>query len=104
MSGSNEDLIAELNKETARLSWEELERHFARGSVIKVAAGVDLIEVAALFANDEAKTIEAQIAEGKVGHATMDDARIWNDSEAEFWAVVVAPWVLVQLAERKLDS
>jgi len=35
-----------LNLETARITWPELERYFASGKVIHVAATLDLIEVA----------------------------------------------------------
>jgi len=96
MSETNEELTARLNQETAKLSWTELERHFARGSVIKVEQGEDLILTAALFANDDAKAIEDKISQGLVANATMDDAKTWNERQSEFWAVVVAPFVLVQ--------
>ncbi|MFT5113162.1 MAG: hypothetical protein ACI8P9_002490, partial [Parasphingorhabdus sp.] len=31
-----------------------------------------------------------------VRQAEIEDARRWNESQSELWAVVVAPWVLVQ--------
>ncbi len=96
MSETNEELTARLNQETAKLSWTELERHFARGSVIKVEQGEDLILTAVLFANDDAKAIEDKISQRLVANATMDDAKTWNERQSEFWAVVVAPFVLVQ--------
>ena len=96
MSESKEDLLTSLNKETAKLSWNELERHFARGSVIKIEQGEDLIETAVLFANDDAKAIENKISKGLVSNASIDDAKTWNERQSEFWAVVVAPFVLVQ--------
>ena len=36
MTTPNDILRAKLNLETAQLQWSELERHFARGDVIKV--------------------------------------------------------------------
>jgi len=96
MSETNEELLTRLNKETAKLSWNELERHFARGSVIKVEQGEDLIKTAVLFANDDAKAIEDKLSQGLVVNSTMDDAKTWNERQSEFWAVVVAPFVLVQ--------
>ena len=39
----------ELHLETARINWQELETHFARGVVIRVDSDLDLIEVASLF-------------------------------------------------------
>lgn len=103
MSETNEELIARLNTETAKLSWQELERHFARGSVIKVEQGEDLILTGVLFANDDAKSIEDKLTQGLVSHATMDDAKTWNERQSEFWAVVIAPFVLVQEIMPKMN-
>ena len=36
------------------------------------------------------------MADGRVGDVSPDLARAWYDRNAELWAVVVAPWVLVQ--------
>jgi hypothetical protein len=94
-------LRAKLNLETARLQWSELERHFARGSVIKVASGMDLVDSALHVAENKAATIEAWLADGRIARAEMSDAEDWHARKPTFWAVVVAPWVLVQEA---LDS
>jgi hypothetical protein len=104
MSQDHDELIAQLNNETAKLSWSELEKHFARGSVIKVTKGMDLIEVAAIVAKDDKPSLEAMMADGSVGNATTDDAKLWHECSNDFWAVVVAPWVLVQAIDNKLDS
>jgi hypothetical protein len=89
-------LRAKLNAETGRLGWKELERHFARGAVIKVAPGMDLVEVALHIARDNRPSIEAWLAAGQIHRASSDDARDWHDRDARFWAVVAAPWVLAQ--------
>lgn len=85
-----------LNAQTARIEWEELQRHFARGVVIKVAPELDLIHVAARLTDDDKAAFEAWLASGQVARATDDDARTWVRTQPSFWAVVVAPWVLVQ--------
>jgi hypothetical protein len=36
------------------------------------------------------------LASGKVGDVSPDLARGWHQNNAELWAVVIAPWVLVQ--------
>lgn len=89
-------LKARLNLDTGRIDWPMLARHFARGSVIVVAAGTDLVEVAAAFAEDDHGRLEIWLAEGRVAKATDADAQGWHARSAVFWAVVVAPWVLVQ--------
>lgn len=100
----DQELINQLHSETARLPWSELERHFARGSVIKVAKGTDLIKVAVMIANDNKTELEALMQEGSVANASLEDAKQWHECSSEFWTVVVAPWVIVQESERKLDS
>lgn len=85
-----------LNAQTAKIEWQELQRHFARGMVIKVAPGLDLVEVAARLVADDKAAFEGWLEQGLVCNASDDDARAWSDSQPTFWAVVVAPWVLVQ--------
>lgn len=91
-----EVLYAKLNGETARLAWPELQRHFARGVVIKVGPGLDLVEVATQFALDDKSSILNQMNAGLVARASAEDAIGWNERQSVFWAVVAAPWVLVQ--------
>ena len=88
----------ELNEQTAKIEWKELERHFARGVLIKVTPELDLVEVGAAMVRDDVKLLEVWAKEGKVVRAGEEDARRWVDSDPVFWAVVVAPWVLVQEA------
>ena len=90
------DLRTKLNAETGRLVWTELERHFARGVVIKVDTSLDLIEVAVSVSEDEKKKVEEWMNTGLVGHPSTEDARDWVERQPDFWAVVVAPWVLIQ--------
>ena len=90
---------AELNLETARVYWQELETHFARGVVIRVDSDLDLVVVATCLANDDKPAVEQWINTGKVQHLEMHVAKDWSTRAPELWAVVVAPWVVVQ--ERK---
>jgi hypothetical protein len=96
---SHDELVAHFNAQTAQLAWAELARHFARGVVVKVAAGMDLIAVAVAMAQDRAEEIETWTQAGQIQRATDDDARYWHEQDSVFWAVVVAPWVLVQEIE-----
>lgn len=93
---SDEQLLAHFNAQTARLGWQELVRHFARGVVVKVASDMDLVTVAAALARDRADEVDAWTRAGKIQRAGDDDAREWHERDSVFWAVVVAPWVLVQ--------
>ena len=85
-----------LNAQTGRLTWPELVRHFARGAVVVVAPGEDLVTVAEAMVGDNQDVIERLYEEGRLRRARDDDARCWDENNTRFWAVVVAPWVLVQ--------
>ena len=99
MNDEIQKLHAQLNAETGKIEWAELERHFARGAVVKVNATLDLVEVATCMARDDAEAIRGWMADGMVARATEADARTWGERRPLFWAVVAAPWVLVQEIE-----
>jgi hypothetical protein len=86
-----------LNLETARITWPELERYFAGGKVIHVAAILDLVEVATTLAEDHTHKLQQWIQTQQVGQLRDETAIDWaNRHPNNLWAVVVAPWVLVQ--------
>ncbi|MBK1717390.1 DUF2288 domain-containing protein [Thiocystis violacea] len=89
---------ARLNQETARIPWRELQRFFAQGRVIEVAQGLDLIEVGLCLARDEAATVAAELSAGRIVPVGDAQARAWLAADAEVWALVVKPWILVQEA------
>ena len=98
--GERQHSKQDLNQQTARIRWQELETHFARGVVIEVDSELDLVEVATCFANDDKAAVEQWINDGRVQHLRMATARDWEAREPELWAVVVAPWVVVQERRR----
>ena len=70
-----EQLRTKLNAETGKLTWAELERHFARGAVIKVAGELDLVAVAEAVAEDHKDAVEDWMKRGVVAHPDVADAR-----------------------------
>ncbi|MDH5601769.1 MAG: DUF2288 domain-containing protein [Gammaproteobacteria bacterium] len=101
---SDEELRAHLHGETSKLPWVDLQKHFARGVVFKVARGTDILDVAIVMSRDDKDTLKEWIDEGKVIGAEIDDAKKWFETDASLWTVVIAPWVLVQEIDKKLDS
>jgi len=93
---NDDELQQALNLETGKISWTELQRQYARGHLIKISSELDLIKTAMKFVRDDKQAIEQWIADEKIIPATDEDARIWHEKQADFWSVVVAPWVLVQ--------
>ncbi|KEF30914.1 hypothetical protein D777_02856 [Marinobacter nitratireducens] len=95
-SHSPDDLKSKLNLETSRIRWHELQTYFARGQVVRVASELDLIGVASELAADNKAQFEQWMSSGQVGDVPPDLAQSWFDQNTELWAVVIAPWVLVQ--------
>ncbi|HUX63872.1 DUF2288 domain-containing protein [Sulfuricella sp.] len=92
----NDILRAKLNRETSRISWKELLRFFAAGTVIAVSAELDLVEVAIQISNDNKALIEQWMLEKRVDKVSDAQAKDWLETDATLWAVVVRPWILVQ--------
>lgn len=90
------DLRTRLNLETGRVGWKDIEILFARGMVMVVAPELDLVEVAALTAENDTRQIKIWSDQGMVGAMSSEQALDWQSREAELWAVVVAPWAFVQ--------
>jgi hypothetical protein len=96
---TRENLSAKINLETSRIAWSELQRFFAAGTAVYVAADLDLIEVATRIAEDDKAQVESWMRQGLVGQVSDEQAHAWFEGDAELWAVVVKPWVLVQPAD-----
>lgn len=93
---SYKELCGILNEQAGKMVWAELEKHFARGVVIKIAVDMDLIDVAATIIEDNKTQIEEWMALSKVSNVTAEDAKNWVERQPEFWGVVAAPWVVIQ--------
>jgi len=87
---------AKLNQETARIDWSALQPFFARGQTVLVRPGLDLVAVATAFASDQRDVVATWMEAGEVARVSDAQAEDWSQTNAEMWAVVVAPWVLIQ--------
>jgi hypothetical protein len=89
-------LYAKLLGETASITWKELQPFFARGALLWVETSMDLIEVAEAVAENEASKVSTWLASGQVAKVSETRAMDLVERDPTLWAVVVAPWVLVQ--------
>lgn len=96
VTNQQEILRSKINRETARIAWKELQRHFASGYTVAVSTDLDLIEVALQMSADNMVQFAEWLSAGKVGKVTDEQAAAWYESGAEMWSVVISPWVLVQ--------
>lgn len=96
MTDESSMLYAKLLGETAAIRWQELEPFFARGALLRVASALDLVAVALAVAQDDRPNVAGWLSGGTVARLTEEQARDWLTRDPALWAVVVAPWVLVQ--------
>jgi len=96
------ELHDKINRETGRVKWSELERHFASGSVIWVSEALDLIDVALRVAHDDREAITRWMNEGSVAKVSDAQAQGWLEADEVLWASVVSPFVLVQPEKKQL--
>ena len=99
---SREQLLREeFHQQTARIPCHELQTYYAQGSVIRVGDALNLVEVAVQLGMDNTEQFQAWIAGGEIAPVSEAEAQAWFDSNPTLWAVVAAPWVLVQDAGEK---
>ncbi len=87
---------AKVNMETARIAWRELQRFFASGAAIYVSRDLDLVEVAFQVSEDNRDMAARWMDSGHIARVTDEQAQAWYEADADMWAVVVSPFVLVQ--------
>jgi hypothetical protein len=97
--GREKLLREEYHGQTAQIGWHELQTYYARGSVIIVAPSLDLVEVAVQLGLDNTDQFQAWIDATEVAAVNDEQAAAWYAANTQLWAVVAAPWVLVQKQE-----
>lgn len=89
-------IMADLNRETAKIPFSELQRFFASGLCLQVADSVDLLETVAEIAMDNKEQLETWMADNTIAAVTDEQATTWLADDKMLWAVVLAPYVFVQ--------
>ncbi len=89
-------LRQEFHSQTAKIRWHELQTYYAHGNVVRVAEGLDLVEVAVQLGLDNTQQFQDWIAEHRIAAVHDEQALAWYEADAVLWAVVAPPWVLVQ--------
>ncbi|MYN47550.1 DUF2288 family protein [Pseudoduganella sp. FT93W] len=90
------ELRNKVNRETARLPWTELLKHFAQGNVVWIADTLDLVDVAVRISHDDKANISRWMEAGLLAKVNDEQAQRWLETSAELWACVVSPFILVQ--------
>lgn len=61
-----------------------------------MAGDCDLVEAALAVAQDDGDKVAHWMASGQLGRLEVEQAKDWQARDPDLWAVVIAPWVLVQ--------
>jgi hypothetical protein len=96
MSEQPSTLYAKLLGETAPITWAELQPFFARGAVLWADGNQDLIAMATALAENDQTQVRQWLDAGLLGKLEDATAADLAQRQPSLWAVVVAPWVLVQ--------
>jgi hypothetical protein len=97
---AREELLRqEYHGQTARIHWHDLQTYYAQGSVVSVAPQLNLVDVAVQLGMDNTACFQQWIDAGDVASVSDQQALAWYEANEELWAVVAAPWVLVQRRE-----
>lgn len=93
MTANREELA--LQVDVAEWGW--LRPHGERGGLVVVSSLLDLAEVGARVAADDAAAIQSWIAAGDLGKPTAAQLEAWNAApDRRFRMLVVSPYVLMQ--------
>lgn len=93
------DLKEALNRQTAKIDWNSLQPFFAQGLLINVDKGLDLVEMATHFAENSHQLIQNYLDTAQIRKVDDAEALLYVKHNPTFWAVVVDPWVLVQVVD-----
>lgn len=93
MTTTREELALEVDV----AEWGWLRPHGERGGLVVVSSLLDLAEVGARVATDDATAIQSWIAAGDLGKPTAAQLEAWNAApDRRFRMLVVSPYVLIQ--------
>lgn len=95
-SNDPESLKQKLNRDTAKINWLALLEHQQNEAVVEVDASLDLIQVACEFVQDNKKQVAQWLQSELIAKVSDEKSASWQQQDRVVWAVVVAPWVLVQ--------
>lgn len=85
-----------VNLETSQIAWKELQRFFASGAAVYVDPMLDLVEVAYQFSIDNKEQVALWMQKNQLALVSDQQALNWLETDAQVWAVVIKPWILVQ--------
>ena len=94
-----QDLRAELAETLDEAEWEWLMPHAKRDAIVIVAPELNLLDVGVAIASDDKASVESWINQQQLSKPSPEQLSDWgNEPTRRFKALIVQPYVLVQLA------
>ena len=97
----NDNVLDNIHGQTSKIAWRELARFFAGGKVLLVDNSLNLVEVAAAVSSDNTQTVSQWVDANQLAAVSDEQALDWQQKDECLWAVVTAPWVLVQMIKKQ---
>jgi len=93
------ELRKSLEAECDYLTWQDLEKHFARGAIRVISTEANLINNAIDIAENNTQKISTALENNSIYEPSSTQALHWQQHNSNFLCVVVAPFVLIQESE-----
>lgn len=93
------DRAPPIEGESGIVAFDALLRPFARGALLVVSPTLDFFDVARAIRDDDADRVQTWMERGLLARASDEQAAAWQAGGHRFVAIVLAPWVLVQVLE-----
>ena len=97
----NDNTLDNILGQTSKIAWRELGRFFAGGKVLLVDKSLNLVEVASAVSSDNTQAVSQWVGANQLAAVSDEQALDWQQKDEHLWAVVTAPWVLVQLIKKQ---
>lgn len=99
---ARQEILQQLARDAGPVQGSDLAAHLARDVVLVVAPTEDLVACALAVATDDTARVQAWLDAATLRRPTAEEHARWPTDEQQRWtAVVVRPFVLVQLAEAR---
>jgi hypothetical protein len=92
-----ENLRNELKEQLKEVDWEALRPHSERGALFWVSPEHDLVETAAIIAEDDLEQVQSWLDQGEIRKPSDEEIDRWDSEPARpFLFLIVQPYVLIQ--------
>lgn len=93
------DTRTRLKEYLGTATWELLEPHVVRDTVICVSPDLDLLDVAVAVADDDIDYVQSKMDLQKIRKPSEAELVEWKDENKKFLSIIVSPFVLIKLSE-----